>query len=219
MPRRLNLPDTASLADPMQDGRLNAPSAERNAAPITALLHHHAPDQGAALEIASGTGQHVAAFAAALPGLTWQPSEIDATRRASIDAWAQGTDLENIKPAIALDATSPGWGAGCAGQNLVLVVNLLHLISESEAITLIREAAQALAPAGRLIVYGPFLRDGETTSDGDARFDASLRAQDPEIGYKDDFDVIDWLHEAGLELVDVVEMPANNLSFVARRSI
>lgn len=75
----------------------------------------------------------------------------------------------------------------------------------------------ALAPGGRFVLYGPFLRGGETTSEGDARFDASLRAGDPEIGYKDDFDVIDWLHAAGLALIDVVEMPANNLSFVAER--
>ena len=93
----------------------------------------------------------------------------------------------------------------------------MHLISTPEARTLITEAAQALAPRGRFVLYGPFLRDGEATSDGDARFDASLRAQDPEIGYKDDFEVIDWLHEAGLDLIDVVEMPANNLGIVAHR--
>lgn len=219
MPRRLNLPDSASVATPMPDGRLNAPSAERNAGAIGDLLRHHAPARGRALEIASGTGQHVAGFAAALPGLRWQPTEVDPARRTSIDAWVAQSGLTNVEPALALDATSPGWGAAHGGQDLILLVNLLHLISESEARTLICEAAKALALQGRFIVYGPFLRDGEATSDGDARFHASLIAQDPEIGYKDDFDVIDWLHEAGLELVDVVEMPANNLSFVATRPI
>ena len=123
----------------------------------------------------------------------------------------------NLRKAIALDATAPHWGAEHAGQDLILLVNLLHLISTDEARQLISEAAQALAPEGRFIIYGPFLRAGETISEGDASFDASLRAQDPEIGYKDDFDVIDWLHDAGLTLVDVVEMPANNLAIVARR--
>ena len=79
------------------------------------------------------------------------------------------------------------------------------------------ETGKALAPGGRFVLYGPFLRNGETTSDGDARFHASLRAADPEVGYKDDFDIVDWLHAAGLTLVEVVEMPANNLAFVSER--
>ena len=217
MPRRLNLPDSASTATPGEDGRLYAPSSERNADPILALLKHHGPAEGRALELAAGTGQHAAHFAPALPGLHWQPTEIDATRRQSIDSWAKTVDAPNLQPAIDLDATAPGWGANHAGQDLILLVNLLHLISTPEAKTLISEAAQALAPGGRLILYGPFLRDGEATSEGDASFHASLTAQDPEIGYKDDFDVIDWLHEAWLDLVDVVEMPANNLALVAKR--
>lgn len=98
-----------------------------------------------------------------------------------------------------------------------MVANLLHLVSEDEARTLIREAAAALAPGGRLVIYGPFLRDGETTSEGDTTFHASLTAQDPEIGYKDDWDVIEWLQAEWLELAHVVEMPANNLSFVAEK--
>lgn len=217
MPRRLNLPDSASTATPGEDGRLYAPSSERNAAPILALLKHHGPTEGRALELAAGTGQHAAHFASALPELQWQPTEIDPTRRQSIDSWAKTVDAPNLLPAIEVDATAPGWGAQYAGQDLILLVNLLHLISTPQARTLIAEAAQALAPGGRLILYGPFLRDGDATSDGDASFHASLTAQDPEIGYKDDFDVIDWLHEAWLELVDVVEMPANNLALIAKR--
>ncbi len=217
MSRRLNLPDSASVATPGEGGRLHAPSAERNAGPLCDLLRHHAPQAGRALELASGTGQHAVRFAAALPGLDWQPSEIDGERRASIDAWAAEAGLPNLRPAIALDACTPGWAAAHGGQDLIVLVNLLHLISEGQAQALVAEAARALAPGGRLILYGPFLRDGETTSEGDRTFDASLRAQDPEIGYKDDFEVIDWLHDAGLSLVDVVEMPANNLSLVAER--
>jgi SAM-dependent methyltransferase len=217
MPRRLNLPDSASTATPGEDGRLYAPSSERNADPILALLKHHGPAEGRALELAAGTGQHAAHFASHMPGLHWQPTEIDPTRRQSIDSWAKAVDATNLQPAIELDATAPGWGVNHAGQDLILLVNLLHLISTPEAQTLISEAAQALAPGGRLILYGPFLRDGEATSEGDAQFHASLTAQDPAIGYKDDFDVIDWLHEAWLELVDVVEMPANNLALIAKR--
>ncbi len=109
-------------------------------------------------------------------------------------------------------------GNGSSDRDLILVVNLLHLISEPEARVLIHEAAQASRRAAVSSFTAPFLRDGEATSEGDARFHTSLQAQDPDIGYKSDWDVIDWLHAGFLELVEVVEMPANNLAFVARRS-
>ena len=217
MSRRLNLPDTASVAHPSDDGRMFAPSAARNAADIAALVAQHAPASGRALEIASGTGEHAVIFARAMPGLDWQPTDIDPARRASVDAHARVAGLANLHAAIELDATASGWGAVHGGQGLVVLVNLLHLISEAEARTLIAEVAQALAPGGLFIFYGPFLRDGEATSEGDRIFHASLRAQDPEIGYKDDWDVIDWIHANWLDLVQVVEMPANNMAFIARR--
>lgn len=210
--------ELASVAERGGDARLSAPSAERNAGPITDLLRDHVPAEGRALEIASGTGQHVLAFARAFPDLMWQPTEIDPARRASIDAWAATDDLSNLRPAVALDASQAGWSATLGGQDLIVLVNLLHLISTAEAQTIVAEAAKALAPGGRFVLYGPFLRNGETTSDGDERFHASLQAADPEVGYKDDFDVVDWLHAAGLTLVEVVEMPANNLAFVSRRA-
>lgn len=217
MPRRLNLPDSAAIANATEGGKLVAPSAARNADAICAVLADIAPAQGRALELASGTGQHAVALARALPGLAWQPSEIDPARRTSIDVYVAEANLPNLAPAIALDATAPGWGAAQSGQDLVVVVNLLHLVSDAEARVLILEAAQALAPGGMLALYGPFLRDGEATSEGDARFHASLRAQDPEIGYKDDWDVIDWLQGAWLDMAHAVEMPANNLLLAARK--
>jgi SAM-dependent methyltransferase len=217
MSRRLNLPDTTSVAKPSEDGRLFAPSAARNAADIAAVVADHAPATGRALEIASGTGEHVVVFARGLPALSWQPSDVDAARRASINAHAATENLPNLQPAIHLDATEAGWANDHPAQDLIVLVNLLHLISTAEARTLMSEVAKALAPGGRFVLYGPFLRDGETTSDGDRSFHASLQAQDPAIGYKNDWDVIDWLHGHGLELVQVIEMPANNLCFIARR--
>ena len=206
-----------SHADPLGDGRLHAPAAERNTAAILTLLRRHAPDTGRVLELASGTGQHAVAFATALTGLDWTPSEVDPARLDSIRLRAAEAGLANVRDPITLDAAQPGWGARQAGHDLVLLVNLLHLVGAGAARTVIAEAAQALVPGGRLILYGPFLRAGETTSEGDARFHASLTAQDPAIGYKDDFDVADWIHAAGLELADLVEMPANNLAFIARK--
>jgi SAM-dependent methyltransferase len=217
MTGRLTLPDTASIANQTEGGKLVAPSASRNLEPIAALLAKEAPSRGRALEIASGTGQHVAAFAARLPGLHWQPSDPDPARRASIDAYAAESGLSNIAAALDLDAAAPGWGARLAGQNLILLVNLLHLIPMDWVKVLIAEAAHALAPGGRFILYGPFLRDGSLTSDGDRAFHASLIAQDPRIGYKEIADILALLRAAGLSVIDLQEMPANNLAVVAER--
>lgn len=215
MTRRL--PDTASVAHGSEDARLYAPAAERNAGPLCDLLARHAPATGPALELASGTGQHVVAFARRLPGFDWQPTEIAAERRASIDAHVASAGLANVRPALALDATAPGWAAAHSGQALIVLVNLLHLIGAAEARTVIAEAAAAVAAGGRLVLYGPFRRSGELTSAGDAAFHASLVAADPEIGYKDDRDIKDWIRGAGLDLIATVEMPANNLALVAEK--
>ncbi|MDU8928237.1 DUF938 domain-containing protein [Alisedimentitalea sp. MJ-SS2] len=217
MSDRLNLPVYANYAEPDAEGRMVAPSATRNVDAVCELVVAHAPKVGNALEIASGTGQHTVALAQRLPGLSWQPSDIDAARRASVDAWARTETLENIAPAIELNATAPGWGKAHSGQALILLSNLLHLISELETRTLISETAQALEGGAVFILYGPFLRDGECTSENDEIFNASLINQDPEIGYKDDWDIIDWVQDSFLELVQVVEMPSNNLGFVARK--
>lgn len=214
MVRRLTLPDSAAIA--AGDGRRVAPSAERNAAAIEAVLRRIAPPSGRVLEIASGTGQHVARFAAALPALDWQPSDASPEALDSISAWVASAGLANLRPPVMLDASKPGWAAGLGGFALVQVVNLLHLISTAEALGVLCGISGALVPGGTALVYGPFRRDGQLTSDGDARFDASLRAQDPAIGYKDDRWLVAEAAALGLALVERIEMPANNLALVFR---
>ncbi len=209
------LPQSASLATPAKGAKLYAPSAANNAEAICAVLAAHAPATGNALEIASGTGQHVTAFACALPGLVWQPTEIDPQRRASIDAYVAEAGRSNLRPAIALDATAPGWHREHGGQSLIILINLLHLIPTSAARTVLAETMAALAPGGCFVIYGPFKRNGLLTSEGDLRFDSELRAADPEIGYKNDRDIASWVSATGAQ-IERREMPANNLCFVVR---
>jgi hypothetical protein len=215
MTRRL--PSSASVAESAGGDKLFAPSAARNADALTDVLRAHAPARGAALELASGTGQHVVAFATALPGLVWHPTEIDPDRRRSIDAHVAEARLANVRPARALDATRKGWGKTEEPRDVIVLANLLHLLSADEARTILDEAGQALAHSGRLVLYGPFKRAGKLTSAGDTRFDAELRGADAAIGYKDDLDIKAWLRDAGLKRIIPVEMPANNLTFVAER--
>ncbi|UWQ17676.1 class I SAM-dependent methyltransferase [Jannaschia sp. M317] len=196
------------------DGLMTAPAAARNQAPILDVLLPRLPRKGAVLELASGTGQHIAALAAHRPDLTFHPTEPDSARRVAIDARCAG--LQNVAPAGDLDACVPGWAVTQASDAIV-VVNLLHLISDAEMAVLLDEAAKALTPGGILAIYGPFLRDGQASSEGDAQFDAALRAKDAEVGLKDIavlqtvLGVLDFTQE-------VVEMPANNVMLLARKA-
>lgn len=206
----LRLPDTG--ADVLPDGRRLVPSADRNAAPILEVLQGLGLT-GRLLEIASGAGLHAARMAGPL-GLIWQPTDVDPANFASIRAWS-ATSAAAILPPVLLDATQPGWAGTTGRWDAILLVNLLHLIPAAAVESLLAELAHALAPQGTACLYGPFLRDGQPTSPGDAAFDASLRAQDPAIGYKDLAWVTGLLSAAGL-VVDVVPMPANNLMLIAR---
>lgn len=208
----LKLPDTG--AETLPDGRRLVPSAARNVGPILEVLLGLGL-KGRLLEIASGSGLHAAEMAGKL-GLDWQPTDVEPANFVSIRAWSAHAGGE-IRAPVLLDATVPGWAARLGQWEAVLLVNLLHLISASAAKSLLAEVALALPPGGTFCLYGPFLRDGQATSPGDKAFDASLRAQDPLIGYKD----LDWVvgHLTGLGLaVKVVEMPANNLMLVTQRS-
>ena len=217
MSLRKDIPSTASVAFPCNDGRLSAPAAGRNAGPIVDLVMENAPEEGHALEIASGTGQHIVKLAAATPELTWQPSDIDPLRIASIETWSRDKILANLKTPVLLDATQIGWSSEHTNQNFILLVNLIHLISVSEARTIIREISLALTPGGRSIIYGPFKRDGKLTTPGDKSFHQSLKEADPEIGYKNDTWMIDQFKIAGLALLRIQQMPANNLAFVVEK--
>jgi hypothetical protein len=208
----LILPDTGATVLP--DGRRMPKSSQANAGPILDVLRTEAPAQGRLLELAAGAGLHTALFAEALPGLDWQPSDLDPGNFGSITAWA-AQSAGHIRPPLELDATRPGWTLGLGRFDVVLLVNLLHLIGATGAEVLLAGLPALLSPGGVALLYGPFLRGGVATSPGDAAFDASLRAQDAAIGYKD----LDWvqtrLAKAGLG-VSLRQMPANNLMLVAR---
>jgi len=200
-----------------KDGKLHAPSAARNAEDICALLKSIAPRTGDALELASGTGQHIVKLAGAMPSIFWQASEVEPTRLESISAYLDDSGLANVAMPITLDATQFGWSEDIGSKDLVMLVNLLHLISDIETKTLISESAKVLNAGGRFFLYGPFKRAGRLTSEGDKEFDANIRANDPETGYKDDQDIQHVAESVGLTLVDAVEMPANNLALIFRK--
>jgi SAM-dependent methyltransferase len=199
------------------DGRLTAPAAARNLAPILAVLRRLLPETGRAVELASGTGQHIAAFAEAFPGIHWTPTDVERERLASIAAWRAAGGCANLEPPALLNVADPVWPFAAESADLVLTVNLLHLIPAPAAEALFTGAARLLRQGGLCIIYGPFMRNDAFVSEGDRSFHESLRRMDPAIGYKSREWVTARALAAGLDPVEWVEMPANNLMLVARK--
>lgn len=190
----------------MTDPRQHAPAAARNRDPILAVLRPLAPPGTVVLEVASGSGEHAAHYAAALPAVRFHPSDPDPARRASIDAWCAA--IPNVAPALALDATNGPWPTGPFG--LVLCINMVHIAPWAAAEGLFAGAGRVLVPGGTLLLYGPFRRAGVPTAPGNEAFDASLRARNPAWGLRD-LEALDALAKgAGLSGPVVTEMPANN---------
>jgi hypothetical protein len=78
-------------------------------------------------------------------------------------------------------------------------------------------AARVLKPGGVLFLSGPYQEGGRHTAPSNAAFDADLRARNPEWGVRDLDDVSALAAKHGLDRVEHVAMPANNLSVVFRR--
>ena len=199
------------------DFRETAPAAERNKQPILEVLARVLPPRGLVLEIGSGTGQHVAHFARALPALTFQPSEMDVARHASIEAWVAEANLSNVKPPLAIDVTQHPWPVYAA--DAIVCINVIHISPWEATLGLMAGAGRILPTGGVLVTYGPYMRGGAHTSPGNEAFDASLRARNPLWGVRDIDKVAEVAGSEGLALEEVVPMPANNFTLVWRRSI
>ena len=205
---------TQPAADPT--ARRMAPATDRNRAPILAVLRDALPKSGTVLEIASGTGQHAVCFAAGLPGLTWQPSDPDATHRESIAAWTAHEKAANVLPPLAIDVRQEPWGIEAV--DAIVCINMIHIAPWAAAEALFAAAGRRLAPGGVLYLYGPYRRNGAHTAPSNEAFDRQLRAADAEWGVRDMEAVIALGAAQGLTCAEPVPMPANNFSLVFRKA-
>ncbi len=197
-----------------EDFRKQAPAVARNRDPILDVLRPHL--KGTVLELASGSGEHIVHFAQHAPQATFQPSDPDASARASIDAWATSLGLKNVKPAVALDASAPTWPVERA--DTVVCINMIHISPWEATIGLMSGAARLLPAGGTLFLYGPYKRGGQHTAPSNEAFDRDfLRARNPAWGVRDLEAVTKLAGSLGFAAPDIVEMPANNLSLLFGR--
>jgi SAM-dependent methyltransferase len=195
--------------------RRTSPSAARNRDPILDVLRRVLPASGLVLEIASGTGEHAVHFAANLPGVEWQPSDPDADSRRSIAAWRAGAGLRNLREPLALDAAAADWPVERADG--IVCINMLHISPWEATVGLMTGAGRRLPPGGPLVIYGPFRQPGVATAPSNEAFDDSLRARNAAWGLRDTAEVAALAAAHGLDLVEIVAMPANNLTLVIQR--
>ncbi|MBB3939349.1 cyclopropane fatty-acyl-phospholipid synthase-like methyltransferase [Novosphingobium fluoreni] len=199
----------------MSDFRLSSPAVARNRDPILAILRHVLPERGEVLEIASGTGEHVAYFAAQLPGLNWQPTDPSDDALASITAWRDAGGWPNLLVPLRLDAEEDVWPVDRAAA--IVCINMIH-ISPWEATQGLMRGAERLLPSGApMVLYGPYHQAGVPLAPSNAAFDASLKARDPRWGLRDLETVLALARTHGLRCEEVTAMPANNLTVVLRR--
>lgn len=172
---------------------------------------------GRVLEVASGTGEHAAFFAAALPDLVWQPTDPDAGARESVSAWREQVRCANLLPPLLLDAADVDWSHSVGRFEAVLCSNMVHISPWAATQGLMAGAAAVLAPDGALVLYGPFRREGHAVEPGNMAFDEELRRRNAEWGLRRVEDVRACAAGHGIAFDRLVEMPANNLVLVFRK--
>jgi SAM-dependent methyltransferase len=196
---------------------VRSPAAARNTGPILEVLRAHLPAWGEVLEIAAGSGEHAVAFAGALPGLAWTPSDPSPEARASIAAWAEAAGLPNLRSPLALDMLDPAtWPEGPV--QAVVCINMIHISPWTATEGLMALAGRALTRGGLLALYGPYREAEVPLAPSNAAFDESLKSRDPAGGLRDRDAVVAAAKAVGLVLTLRTAMPANNLMLLFRRS-
>jgi cyclopropane fatty-acyl-phospholipid synthase-like methyltransferase len=182
-------------------------AAERNKAPILAILAQAFAHSRRVLEIGSGTGQHAVHFAAHLPHLTWQPTDRGEYLE-GLRARLAREGTPNLRPPLELDVRNLPWQV--EPVDAIFTANTLHIMSRSAVEDLFRGVGAVLVAPAVLCIYGPFRYNGQYTSASNAEFDRYLKARDPQSGIRDFTDVNTLSSQQGLSLLADHAMPANN---------
>ena len=200
------------------DQRMFSPSAARNAGPILEVLKTLLPAQGRVLEIGCGTGEHAVCFAAAMPTLTWLPTDPDPASRASTASWIRFSGVGNVLAPLGVDASAAAWGVeAMAPFDAMLSINMIHIAPWAATVGLFSAASRLLDAGGLLCLYGPFMHDGVHNAPSNEAFHETLKARNPSWGLRDISALENLAATSGLRLHQIVDMPANNRLLVFRR--
>lgn len=196
----------------------DAPATGRNREAILEVLRSEFRDRRSVLEIGSGTGQHAVYFSPTLDHLTWHTSDVRENLD-GINAWVARAGTDNLHAPIELDVShADATGLRSLGVDAVFSANTAHIMSADEVEAMFRLTGDLLSPGGLFCLYGPFRFDGEFTSTSNARFDASLKQQDPSMGIRDIEALDRYARNCDMFRVRLYAMPANNFIAVWRKN-
>ncbi|KAG7356624.1 DUF938 domain containing protein [Nitzschia inconspicua] len=226
--------------------KLDSPSAQRNKQPIWEVLSNNVlprlqiPSDNhqtlRVLEVAAGCGVHTEHFALALSDLfgkgsiKWYPTDPTQEFLASIQCYIDDrADVlsDIVAPPMSLTLDSSGIQESATKTELfassvkstldvIICINMIHISPWQATLGLMKLAGETLSEKGCLYCYGPY-KIGGTALESNLNFDASLRSRNPSWGVRDIEAVMEAASKEGLELVEKIEMPANNLSLIFQR--
>lgn len=201
--------------DAAEDSKPFSESCERNKEAIVGVLRQVLARSQRVLEIGSGTGQHAVFFAAELPHLRWQTSDL-AANHPGIQAWIRASGRTNVLAPCVLDVDAPVWPV--QDMDAIFSANTAHIVAWPQVENLFQGVGRTLQAQGLFCLYGPFNYRGEFTSASNAQFDAWLKQRDARSGIRD-FEALDRLaQQQGMMLQDDYAMPANNRILVWRKN-
>jgi len=182
-------------------------SCEENKAVILEAITPYLQSKTSVLEVASGTGQHAVYFAENLPHLTWQTSDL-LESHAGIKQWLSEANLSNTLEPFELNVSESAWPD--ATYDALFSANSFHIMGEQNVEDFFANVSKVLNDNAVVMIYGPFNYNGSFTSQSNANFDVWLKNRNPLSGIKD----FEWCNElaeqAGLKLINDIEMPVNN---------
>ncbi len=194
------------------DQKLSSSAAERNQPHLIEALAPLWPKSGTVLELASGPGQHVTAFARQFPSLTWRPSDADPRALASIAAWRAEAGLDNLLEPIALDLMRPQWWTAVPEQPAAAYsANMTHIAPWAATEGLFAGLGELMPTAAPIFIYGPYLQAGVATAPSNLSFDESLRMRNAEWGIRPAEDMDQLAGQHGFTPGPRLSMPANNI--------
>jgi cyclopropane fatty-acyl-phospholipid synthase-like methyltransferase len=194
--------------------KVYSPSVARNREPILEILKQYLGADDRVLEIGSGTGEHAVFFAEALKDLHWITSDIP-KNHAMITEWLKFAQLKNIHGPEKLVIGKDDFPQKPFTH--VFTANTLHIMSWKECKSLFKLVGKRLREGSVVFFYGPFNYDGKYTSEGNERFDQSLKERDEKSGIRGFEDVTNGMKKAGFKLLKDHEMPANNRLLIYER--
>jgi len=200
----------------IQPQKRNAPSAERNKAPIGVQLETMLPQNAHVLEIASGTGQHGAYFTELRPDIIWQYTDIDVEAHASQGAYAS-ENKSQLKLPLKLDVSKENWWQGFPKITTIYCANMIHIAPWQAAIGLVKGAGELLVCGDKLFLYGPFLF-GKDSAQSNLDFSHNLQQRNSAWGVRELTDVEKLFADNGLRLDQEISMPRDNYLLVFRKS-